>query len=113
MKRRARLVPVRRVRARTDTTREPAQIVGWFVRRWSVEVTFQEVRAHLCVETQRQRSDMAIARTAPCLLARFSNVTLLAARLPARQRRCIATVAWYPKPCPTFADALAAVRCAI
>lgn len=60
-----------------------------------------------------QWSDTAIARTTPCLLALFSIVTLLAARLPARQRRCIATAAWYPKPRPTFADALAAVRCAI
>ena len=97
----------------TDPTREPVQIVSWFVRRWNVEVTFQEVRAHLGVETQRQWSDMAIARTTPCLLALFSIVTLLAARLPARQRRRIAAAAWYPKPRPTFADALAAVRCVI
>ena len=97
----------------TDLAREPAQVVSWFVRRWSVEVTFQEVRAHLGVETQRQWSDTAIARTTPCLLALFSIVTLLAARLPARQRRAVATAAWYPKPRPTFADALAAVRCAI
>ena len=97
----------------TDLTREPAQIVTWFVRRWSVEVTVQEVRAHLGIETQQQWSDMAIARTTPCLLALFSIVTLLAARLPARQRRSIAAAAWYPKPRPTFADALAAVRCAL
>ena len=94
----------------TDLDRDAAQIVSWFVRRWSVEVTFQEVRAHLGVETQRQWSDTAIARTTPCLLALFSIVTLLAARLPARQRRCVATAAWYPKPRPTFADALATVR---
>jgi len=97
----------------TNLTQAPAQIVAWFVRRWSVEVTFQEVRAHLGVETQRQWSDMAIARTTPCLLALFSLVTLLAARLPIRQRRCMATAAWYPKPRPTFADALAVVRHAI
>lgn len=97
----------------TDLTRDPAQIVRWFVRRWSVEVTFQEARAHLGVETQRQWSDRAMARTTPCLLALFSIVTLLAARLPARQRRRVAAAAWYPKPRPTFADALAAVRCVI
>lgn len=97
----------------TDPARDPAQIVSWFVRRWSVEVTFQEVRAHLGVETQRQWSDTAIARPTPCLLALFSIVTLMAKRLPAHQRRRIAAAAWYPKPRPTFADALAAVRCAI
>ncbi len=85
----------------TDPTCEPASIVGWFVRRWTVEVTFQEARAHLGVETQRQWSDTAIARTTLCLLAMFSIVTLLAAQLPARQWRRIAAAAWYPKPRPT------------
>ena len=49
-------------------------------------------------------------RTAPCLLALFSIVTLLAARLPARERRHVTAAAWYRKPQPTFSDALAAVR---
>ncbi len=75
-------------------------------------MTFQEVRAHLGVETQRQWSDKAIARarSTPCLLALFSIVTLLASRLSARERRQTATTAWYVKARPTFADALAAVR---
>lgn len=97
----------------TDLARDPEQIVSWFVRRWQVEVTFQECRAHLGVETQRQWSDKAIARTTPCLLALFSIVTLLATRLPARERRQIASAPWYPKPQPTFSDALASVRQAI
>ena len=71
----------------TDPARDPAQVVAWFVRRWQVEVTFQEARAHLGVETQRQWSDKAIARTTPCLFALFSIVALLADRLPARERR--------------------------
>src|SRR3712207_4567901 len=94
----------------TDLARDPAQIVAWFVRRWSVEVTFQEARAHLGVETQRQWSDKAIARTTPCLLALFSIVTLLATRVPAREQRQVATATWYVKPRPTFSDALAVVR---
>ena len=97
----------------TDLAQDPAQIVAWFVRRWSVEVTFQEARAHLGLETQRQWSDKAIARTTPCLLALFSIVTLLAGRLPARERRHMTSAAWYRKPQPTFSDALAAVRRAI
>ncbi len=97
----------------TDLDRTPEEIVSWFVRRWCVETTFEEVRTHLGVETQRQWSDRAIARTTPCLLALFSIVTLLAGRLPARQRRSTATAAWYPKARPTFSDALAAVRRAI
>lgn len=94
----------------TDISQDPTQIVTWFVRRWQVEVTFQEARAHLGVETQRQWSDNAIARTTPCLLALFSIVTLLATKLPARERRQVAATAWYFKPQPTFSDALAAVR---
>jgi hypothetical protein len=97
----------------TDPARDPAQVVGWFVRRWQVEVTFQEARVHLGIETQRQWSDRAIARTTPCLLGLFSIVTLLAGRLPARERRQVAETAWYRKPQPTFSDTLAAVRRAI
>src|ERR687894_277198 len=94
----------------TDPTRDPVQIVSWFVQRWQLEVTFQEARTHLGVETQRQWSDRAIARTTPCLLALFSIVTLMAAQLTARDRRHVAETAWYHKRQPTFSDALAAVR---
>ena len=97
----------------TDLDRTPQEIVTWFVRRWCIETTFEEVRTHLGVETQRQWCDRAIARTTPCLLALFSVVSLLAGRLPARQRRSAMTAAWYPKAPPTFSDALAAVRRAI
>ena len=44
----------------TDPSADPTQILEWFVLRWQLEVTFQEVRAHLGVETQRQWSDQAI-----------------------------------------------------
>src|SRR6478735_7514647 len=94
----------------TDPARDPLQVVQWFVQRWRVEVTFREVRDHLGVETQRQWSDRAIARTTPCLLALFSLVALLAARLGRRARAAVCAAAWYRKPRPTFADTLAAVR---
>src|SRR4030095_6135540 len=90
--------------------RESLQIIRWFVQRWQVEVTFREVRDHLGIETQRQWSDRAIARTTPCLLALFSIVTLMASRLPARERRQVAQVPGSRNPQPTFSDALAAVR---
>ena len=94
----------------TDQERTPLQIVGWFVQRWQLEVTFREVRDHLGVETQRQWSDKAVARTTPCLLGLFSIVTLLAARLDHRARLRVSAAAWYRKKRPTFSDALAAVR---
>jgi hypothetical protein len=85
-------------------------MVSWFVRRWQGEVTFQEVRATLGVETQRQWADRAIARTTPCLLALFSLVTLLADRLVRPGTLPLPPDAWYSKRRPPFADALAAVR---
>ena len=94
----------------TDPAREPLQIVRWFVQRWRLEVTFREVRDHLGVETQRQWSDRAIARTTPCLLGLFSVVTLLASRLSRHARLQVSAAAWYRKQRPTFADTLAAVR---
>jgi hypothetical protein len=94
----------------TDPGRDPLQIVRWFVQRWQTEVTFREARDHLGVETQRQWSDRAIARTTPCLLALFSIVTLLAARLSRRARSAVCMDAWYRKRRPTFTDTLAAVR---
>jgi hypothetical protein len=94
----------------TDLTRDPHDIIGWFVRRWSLEVTFRETRDHLGVASQRQWSDQAIARTTPCLLALFSIITLLGTRLTKQARFAVSTAAWYPKPHPTFADTLAAVR---
>jgi hypothetical protein len=62
----------------TDERFRPEQILKSVVRRWSVEVTFAEARAHLGWETQRQGSDLAIQRTTPVLLGVFSLVTLLA-----------------------------------
>ena len=75
-----------------------------------LEVTFAEVRRHLGVETQRQWSDPAIARTTPALLGLFSLVTLWADDLYAKTTPTPRTASWYPKPLPTFSDAIAAVR---
>ncbi len=94
----------------TDQEATPAQILLWFRQRWQVEVTFQEVRAHLGVETQRQWSDLAIRRTTPALLALFLLVVLLTQRLHLQFTFSLSHTAWYRKQHPTFADALAFVR---
>ncbi len=64
----------------TDLTMAPARVVELFVWRWSLEVTFEETRRHLGVETQRQWSALAIARTTPLLLALYSLVCLMVHR---------------------------------
>jgi hypothetical protein len=118
-----RLVPIRYVLVRdvegelrpqaflcTDLDTDPLDILRWFVRRWSMEVTFAEVRRHLGVETQRQWSDPAIARTTPTLLGLFSLIALWAQDLYGRTTPPPRTASWYAKPLPTFSDALALVR---
>jgi hypothetical protein len=92
----------------TDLEADALDVLRWFVRRWAVEVTFEEVRRHLGVE--RQWSDKAIARTMPALLALFSLVTLWAHDLAERGRLNPRGAAWYPKRRLTFSDALGAVR---
>lgn len=94
----------------TTLDTSPEQILSWFIRRWQMEVTFHEVRTHLGVETQRQWSDLAIARTTPILLGLFSLVTVLAHESLADGTAALPQTAWYPKTIPTFSDALAIVR---
>jgi len=94
----------------TDLTVAPEQIVAWFVLRWQMEVTFEEVRRHLGVETQRQWTDLAILRTTPALLGLFALVTLLAHPSLTDATQGIRHAAWYRKRAPTFSDALAQVR---
>ena len=95
----------------TDTQLTPVQIVEYFVLRWSVEVTFQESRRHLGVETQRQWTEKAIARSTPALMSLFSIVCLMALRLISTGKELIPqTTAWYQKQEVTFSDVLAFVR---
>jgi len=94
----------------TELAVAPPQILEWFVLRWQLEVTFEEARAHLGIETQRQWSDLAILRTTPALLGLFSLVTLFAHALLNGQALPVRQAAWYTKALPTFADTLAFVR---
>ena len=75
-------------------------------------VTFQEVRTHLGVETQRQWSKNAITRTTPALLGLYSLVCLWAQQALESNRMSYA-VARYEKTNFTFSDAIAVIRCEI
>jgi hypothetical protein len=95
----------------SDPQRTALEILTWYAMRWAVEVSFEETRRHLGVETQRQWSDPAIQRTTPLLLGLFSLVTLWASELAERTGRLpVLGAAWYKNPDPTFSDGLAAVR---
>jgi hypothetical protein len=94
----------------TCTHDQPRAIVHQFIKRWSIETTFEESRAHLGPETQRQWSDRAIERTTPCLLGLYSVVALLAHALRPDGKVNVQGAAWYPKAHATFTDVLAVVR---
>lgn len=94
----------------TDLAASEQQILTWFVLRWNIEVSFEELRKHLGFETQRQWSDPAIARTTPALFAMFSLVVLMALEILKSKTLTIATCAWYQKTDAAFSDVIALVR---
>jgi len=100
-----------RVFVGSDPQSSASQILTWYAMRWAGEVTFEEARRHLGVETQRQWSDLAIHRTTPLLFGLFSLVTLWASELAAKTGKLsVLGAAWYKKSDPTFSDCRAAVR---
>ncbi len=94
----------------TDQAQSAVEIVEDVVKRWSIEVTYEESHAHLGVETQRQWSDLAIERSTPCLLGLYSLVVLLGQALHPDGKIPLQQAAWYPKTQATFSDVLATVR---
>jgi hypothetical protein len=94
----------------TNLDQTPEQILTWVIRRWTMEVTLEEARAHLGLETQRQWHARAIARTTPALLSLYSIITLTAHQLLQKEFLTVRLTAWYAKLHPTCADAIALVR---
>ncbi len=82
----------------------------WSALRWRIEVTFQETRAHLGLETQRQWSDRAMSRTTPVLLGLFPWTTLAIHPLGDGRLSTPRPATWHVKSESTFVDAIALVR---
>jgi hypothetical protein len=89
---------------------DPITILEYYMQRWNLEVTFEEVRAQLGVETQRQWSDLAIQRTIPSLMGLFSIVTLAAVWKHQQEPFTPVQTAWYQKQQVTFSDLMAWIR---
>lgn len=96
----------------TDIKNTSVQIIDWFVLRWNIEVTFQESRLNLGVETQRQWSDNAIQRSTPLLMALYSILTLIALKMNSIKTLVVhETTSWYDKKGElTFGDIIVIVR---
>jgi hypothetical protein len=94
----------------TNQAQPAEEIVRDFMKRWSLEATFEESRAHLGLETQRQWSHRAIERTTPLLFGLYSRVALFGSALAPDGHPPHRQAAWYHKPAATFRDILALVR---
>lgn len=93
----------------TDPGMSPQEIVETFTGRWSIEVTFEELRAYMGLETTRGWSEKTVLRMAPSLMGLYSVVALLYAALPARKAQAGA-IKWKGKQTTTYSDAITAVR---
>lgn len=94
----------------TDSTQAAEQIISDFMKRWSLEVTFEEGRAQLGIETQRQWSDRAIERSTPLLFSLYSLVALFGQAVHPDGQIPVMQAVWYRKQSATFCDVLAVVR---
>ena len=93
----------------TDVRLSPKQVIEYFTGRWSIEVTFQEARAHLGVETTRGWSQQTVLRAEPCLFGLYTVVALWYAALPESERQEL-VVEWPGKTAITYSDAVTLVR---
>jgi DDE superfamily endonuclease len=93
----------------TDLKLSPEAVIELYTGRWSIETTFQEMRAYLGLETTRGWSPATVQRVAPCLLGLYTVVAVLYSRLPARYGR-VRVIDWPGKKDVTFSDAITAVR---
>lgn len=93
----------------TDVSLSAQTVIETFTGRWSIETTFQEMRAFLGLETTRGRCAQTVLRVAPCLFGLYSVVAVLYSRLPKRHTR-LRLIDWPGKKDVTFSDAITAVR---
>lgn len=94
----------------TDKTLSPSEIVECYVRRWSIEVTFEEARCHLGIETLRNRSYNAIHRSVPMLLSLYSLIAVWFASYGYGVGTYSNEAPWYKKKYVTFSDMLKTAR---
>jgi hypothetical protein len=94
----------------SDPTLPAQRIIELYASRWNIEVTFEEARALLGLETTRHWCRQSVLRVTPIMLGLFTVVALVWAHLPKNKRRCFGGTPCYRKTTPTFADVLFCVR---
>jgi hypothetical protein len=93
----------------TDVHAEPADIVSTFTKRWNIETTFQELRAHHRLETTRVWSRNAVLSFIPCIFLLYT-VAVLARRAQSEKPVRPLRTPWYSKAAATYSDLLAELR---
>lgn len=94
----------------TDLSFSPKEIIRLFVERWSIEVTFEEARRFLQIESTRNRKKESVTRSFPFLLGLFSFISLWYFQHIKDHKETILQEPWYQKTEPTFADAITTIR---
>jgi hypothetical protein len=93
----------------TNLTLSASQVIECFTGRWSIETTFQEMRAYVGLETTRGWKKETVLRVAPCLFGLYTVVAIIYASLPAKYGK-VRLIEWRGKKDTTFSDAITAVR---
>jgi hypothetical protein len=95
----------------TDVGRSARDILSDYCLRWSLEVTFEEVKGRLGFEDPQNRTELAVERTAPMALWVYALTVvwyvIIGQTTPGAQLR---KLPWYKKTIPAFSDMLAALR---
>ena len=96
----------------TDTKMSARKIIELYSCRWSLEVTFGQIKGKLGLEDPQNRTEHAVERTAPMALFAYSLIVLWYARVGSRTRFAKQPIMpWYvSKPTVTFSDMLATIR---
>jgi hypothetical protein len=99
----------------TDSSLPAQRIIEHYAMRWNIEVTFEESRALLGLETTRHWCRQSVLRVTPILLGLFTAVSLIWKELSRTGKGDPQPQRWSQTPCyrkgeMTFADALYWVR---
>ena len=93
----------------TDTTMSAHAVIEMYGGRWNIETTFQEMRAHLGLETTRGWHRNTVLRMAPCLFVLYSIVVTFYDTMPGSSPH-LRTRFWVGKETVTFSDMIISVR---
>jgi hypothetical protein len=93
----------------TDCKMDVTEIIEAFVGRWDIEVTFEEMREHMGLETSRGRTCNTVLRFEPCQFLLYSLVVYWYLEIAPSSQNAI-WYSWHGKTSITYTDVIIAVR---